>query len=309
MTAVRACRGPFGFAIALGFAAARTGRVDAGLRAAVVVRDRDAVAGVPVTVRDLTAVRGRAGDLGFAAGRLLAAVLDVVPLARFAVVLAFAVVPALALPVPAAILGLAVARALAVVRAFAVVRGLAVLLAFAALLVLAVVRGLAALFGFATVRLRALAEADAGGAEIVMAAPVSALAADDMALVAVFIACMALDIVLLAVFIACMAVDMVFADEVALVAAAAIWVADEATFTAADDTVFAAAPVPLMLLAPVAAPRTGLAAVAFVLVLDFRLLAAFLAALLRIAPVRAVAADLRRTAVRAVVCTGIDLPP
>jgi hypothetical protein len=64
-----------------------------------------------------------------------------------------------------------------------------------------------------------------------------------------------------------------------------------------------------MLLAPVAAPRFGLAAVAFVLVLDFRLLAAFLATLLRIAPVRAVATDLRRTAVRAWFCTGIDLPP
>jgi hypothetical protein len=48
------------------------------------------------------------------------------------------------------------------------------------------------------------------------------LAADDMALVAMFIACMAVDIVLVAVFIACMAVDIVFADEVALVAAAAI---------------------------------------------------------------------------------------
>jgi hypothetical protein len=62
-----------------------------------------------------------------------------------------------------------------------------------------------------------------------------------------------------------------------------------------------------MLPAPVAAPRIGLAAAAFVLVLDFRLLAAFLATLLRIAPVRAVAADLRR--IRAWVCTGIDLPP
>jgi hypothetical protein len=130
-----------------------------------------------------------------------------------------------------------------------------------------------------------------------------------MALVAMFMACMAVDMVLVAVFIACMAVDMVFADEVALVAAVAIWVADEATFMAAEDTVLAATPVVRMLLAPVAAPRIGLAPVTFVLVLDFRLLAAFLAALLRIAPVRAVAADLRRTAVRAVVCTGIDLPP
>ena len=99
-----------------------------------------------------------------------------------------------------------------------------------------------------------------------------------MALVAMFMACMAVDMVLVAVFIACMAVDMFFADEVALVAAAAIWVADEATFTAAEDTVLAAPPVVRMLLAPVAAPRIGLAAVTFVLVLDFRLLAAFLAA-------------------------------
>lgn len=120
---------------------------------------------------------------------------------------------------------------------------------------------------------------------------------------------MALDIVLVAVFIACMAVDMVLADDVALVAAAAIWVADEATLTAAEDTVLAATPVVRMLPAPVAAPRAGLAAVAFLLVLDFRLLAAFLATLLRIALVRAVATDLRRTAVRAWVCTGIDLPP
>ena len=164
---------------------------------------------------------------------------------------------------------------------------------------------MAGLLAFAAVRLR---PAGAGAAEIVPAAPVSTFAAEDMALVAMFMACMALDIVLLAVFIACMAVDMVLADEVALVAAAAIWVADEATFTAADDTVLAA-PVLRMLLAPVAAPRRGLAAVDFVVVLDFRLLAAFLAAVLRIAPVRAVAADLRRTAVRAVVCTGIDLPP
>ena len=134
------------------------------------------------------------------------------------------------------------------------------------------------------------------------------MAADDRALVAVFMACMAPDIVFVAVFIACMVVDMVFADEVALVAAAAIWVADEATFTAAEDTVLAAAPVVRMLLAPVAGPRCGLAEVTFVLILDFRLVAAFLAAVLR-APVRADAADLRRTAVRAVVCTGIDLPP
>ena len=87
--------------------------------------------------------------------------------------------------------------------------------------------------------------------------------------VAMFIACMAVDIVLVAVFIACMALDIVFADEVALVAAAAIWVADEATFTAAEDTVLAAAPVVRILLAPVAAPRIGLAAVAFALVLVF----------------------------------------
>jgi hypothetical protein len=120
-----------------------------------------------------------------------------------------------------------------------------------------------------------------------------------MALVAVFIACIAVDMVLVAVFIACMAVDMVLADDVALVAATAIWVADEATFTAAEDTVLAATPVVRMLPAPVAAPRACLAAAAFVLVLDFRLLAAFLATLLRIAPVRAVATDLRRTAVRA----------
>jgi hypothetical protein len=128
-----------------------------------------------------------------------------------------------------------------------------------------VVLGLIAVRGFAAARVRV--PVAAGAAEIVIAAPVSALAADDMALVAMFMACMALDIVLVAVFIACMAVDMVFADEVALVAAAAIWVADEATFTAAEDTVLAAAPVVRMLFAPVAAPRTGRAAVAFALVL------------------------------------------
>ena len=138
---------------------------------------------------------------------------------------------------------------------------------------LAAVRGFAGGLGFAVVRgvtgvpFRVPGAADA--AEIVIAAPVSALAADDMALVAVFIACMAVDIVLVAVFIACMALDIVFADEVALVAAAAIWVADEATFTAAEDTVLAAAPVVRILLAPVAAPRIGLAAVAFALVLVF----------------------------------------
>ena len=197
--------------------------------------------------------------------------------------------------------GLASTVGVAAVRDFAVVLGLAADLGFAA------VRGLAAVRGFAAARVRV--PVAAGAAEIVIAAPVSALAADDMALVAMFMACMALDIVLVAVFIACMAVDMVFADEVALVAAAAIWVADEATFTAAEDTVLVAAPVVRMLFAPVAAPRTGRAAVAFALVLGFRLLAAFLAALLRIALVRAVAADLRLTALRAWVCTGIDLPP
>ena len=109
--------------------------------------------------------------------------------------------------------------------------------------------------GFAAARVRV--PVAAGAAEIVIAAPVSALAADDMALMAMFMACMALDIVLVAVFIACIAVDMVFADEVALVAAAAIWVADEATFTAAEDTVLAAAPVVRMLFAPW--PRPALA--------------------------------------------------
>ena len=61
LTAVRgfAAVAGLGFAIALGFAAARAGRDDAGLRAAVVVRDRDAVADALATVRDLTAVRGR----------------------------------------------------------------------------------------------------------------------------------------------------------------------------------------------------------------------------------------------------------
>jgi hypothetical protein len=39
------------------------------------------------------------------------------------------------------------------------------------------------------------------------------------------------------------------------------------------------------------------------------LLAAFLTALLRLVAVRVAVADLRRTAVRAMVCTGIDLPP
>jgi hypothetical protein len=61
--------------------------------------------------------------------------------------------------------------------------------------------------------------------------------------------------------------------------------------------------------AAVAVPRTGLPAIDFVLALAFWLLAAFLTALLRLAAVRVPVADLRRTAVRAMVCTGIDLPP
>jgi hypothetical protein len=169
--------------------------------------------------------------------------------------------------------GFAAVRDFAVVLGLATVRDFAVVLGLAAGLGLAAVRGLATAVGFAAARVRV--PVAAGAAEIVIAAPVSALAADDMA----------------------------------LVAAAAIWVADEATFTAAEDTVLAAAPVVRMLFAPVAAPRTGRAAVAFALVLGFRLLAAFLAALPRIALVRAVAADLRLTALRAWVCTGIDLPP
>jgi hypothetical protein len=194
-----------------------------------------------------------------------------------------------------------------------------------------------------------------------------ALVAVDIALVAVFIACMAVDMVLVAVFIACMAVDIVLADDVALVAAAASWVAAVVTFMAATDTVRAAeaaravpalapravaarvagvraavarravlrdddptarlaAPVRAALArgavprgaaimrvaevrAAVAVPRTWRPAADFVLAFAFCLLAAFLAALLRLAAVRVAVADLRRTAVRAMVCTGIDLPP
>jgi hypothetical protein len=137
----------------------------------------------------------------------------------------------------------------------------------------------------------ALLGAGAGfAADIALAAAVSAFVAAVMALVAVFIACRAVDIVL--------------ADEVALVAAVVILVAAWLTFAAADDTVLAAAAaVGTLLAAERAGPdRAGFAAVAG------RRVALLLPLPLR-DPVCARFAEPPRVAVRAVRCTGIDLPP
>ncbi|GEM_PF-6421397 len=75
-------------------------------------------------------------------------------------------------------------------------------------------------------RLGALAAVEERAADIDFAAAVSALAAEVIAFVAVFMACIA--------------VDMVFAEDVAFVAAVVILLAAEVTFAAAEDTVRAA---------------------------------------------------------------------
>ena len=156
---------------------------------------------------------------------------------------------------------------------------------------LATVRALAAVFGFA-VRFGAALGAAAGlAADMVFAAAVSALEAMVMALVAAFIACSAVDIVL--------------ADEVALVAAAVILVAAEVTFAAAEETVLAAATVVGAVLAAAGLALTRLLGLAATL----GLLVARRIAPVRLARARAVPAEPRRTAVRAVDCRGIDLPP
>jgi len=59
----------------------------------------------------------------------------------------------------------------------------------------------------------------------------------------------------------------------------------------------------------VAARRAPALAAGFGLALAFGAPAAFFAADPRIGPVRVAVADMRRVAGRAVVCTGIDLPP
>ena len=128
-------------------------------------------------------------------------------------------------------------------------------------------------------------------ADMVFAAAVSALEAMVMALVAAFIACRAVDIVL--------------ADEVALVAAAVILVAAEVTFAAAEETVLAAATVVGTVLAAAGLALTRLLGLAATL----GLLVARRIAPVRMVRARAVLAEPRRTAVRAVDCRGIDLPP
>lgn len=128
----------------------------------------------------------------------------------------------------------------------------------------------------------------------------------DMAFAAAVSALAAADIDLVAVFIACRAVDMVLADVVALVAAAVILPAAEVTLVAADDTVRAAAADVGAVLAVV---RRELAAPAFVVVVVPGRVAGFLAAPVLADLPRAVLAVLRRAAVRVVVVTGTDLPP
>jgi hypothetical protein len=186
--------------------------------------------------------------------------------------------------------GLAAVRGLAALG-FTAVFGLATVRGFAAVRALATVRALAAVFGFA-VRFGAALDAAAGlAADMVFAATVSALEAMVMALVAAFIACRAVDIVL--------------ADEVALVAAAVILVAAEVTFAAAEETVLAAATVVGAVLAAAGLALTRLLGLAATL----GLLVARRIAPVRLVRARAVLAEPRRTAVRAVDCRGIDLPP
>jgi hypothetical protein len=140
--------------------------------------------------------------------------------------------------------------------------------------------------------LRGADSADIFTDDIVLAAMVSDFAAFVMALVAVFIACMAVDIVL--------------ADDVALVAAAVILVAADVTLVAADDTVRAAAAADGAL--PLAAVRVDLLAVVLVLACVLGRLAVRLVALPLADRVRSLA-GVRRTAVRALVRAGTDLPP
>jgi len=110
---------------------------------------------------------------------------------------------------------------------------------------------------------------------------------------------------LVAAFIACRAVDIVLADEVALVAAAVILVAAEVTFAAAEETVLAAATVVGAVLAAAGLVLTRLLGLAATL----GLLVARRIAPVRLVRARAVLAEPRRTALRAVDCRGIDLPP
>jgi hypothetical protein len=116
-----------------------------------------------------------------------------------------------------------------------------------------------------------------------LAATVSALAAADMDLVAVFIACRAVDIVL--------------ADVVALVAATVILPAAEFTWLAADDTVRAAAAEVGLLADAVRRDR----AVPLVAVVVARRAAGFLAGPALDDRARAVLAGLRRATMRVVV--------
>jgi hypothetical protein len=122
---------------------------------------------------------------------------------------------------------------------------------------------------------------------------------------------------LVAVLIACMAVDIVLADVVALVAAEVSRVAAVVTFTAADETVLAAAAADGTDLAPlrVAWPAVFvllalLAGLLLVLpmAVAFGRLATLLDGLPRSALPGAAFAELRRAAVRVLFCTGIDLP-
>jgi hypothetical protein len=195
----------------------------------------------------------------------------------------------------AAVRGLAAVFGLAAALGFAVVFGLATVRALATVRVLAAAFGLAARFGAAFFDAAALVTATLGAAglaaDMVFAATVSALEAMIMALVAAFIARRAVDIVL--------------ADEVALVAAAVIWVAAEVTFAAAEETVLAAATVVGAVLAAAGLALTRLLGLAA----TERLLVARRIAPVRLVRARAVLAEPRRTALRAVDCRGIDLPP
>lgn len=204
------------------------GRLLAGVRLAaerLVDRRTDGRADFGVAVRGLDTV-----DFGLA----------VVALGLAAVALAWTVVEDLTVLRLAAVRGLDAALGLAVVLLAAVVRVL-VVLDFAAVLGLLVLGLVVEALGFEVVLdlavdFRAVDDLVAAGrrdvvaaglaVDMVLAAAVSAFAADVMDLVAVFMARIADDIV--------------FADDVAFVAAAVILVAADVTLVAADETVRAA---------------------------------------------------------------------
>src|ERR1022692_4732334 len=287
--------------------------------------------GLDVAPFDCIAGLGGTADFDRTAGFGLAVAFGLAAAFGFAVALGLPVTFGLAAAVDLATAVLEVAPGLAVVL------GLAVTFGWAVIPGLAVVLGLAVAFGLPTAALAdevVLADEDLAVAVIRRAAAGAALAADaaglatDIDFADTVSAFAAEDMALVAVLIACIAVDSVLADAVALVAADVSRVAAVVTFTAAVETVLAAdaavgavlavlrVTVPTVLL-PLALTFGRLAlllALAFgplalLLALAFGRLAALLDGLPRRARPGAAFAELRRVAVRVLFCTGIVLPP